>query len=32
MVSRNAMEALSKRAAQLLEQNILTTEEATKHA
>ena len=32
MVSRNAIEALSKRAAQLLEQNILTTEEATKHA
>ena len=32
MVSRNAMEVLSKRAAQLLEQNILTTEEATKHA
>ena len=32
MVSRNAMDLLSKRAAQLLEQNTLTTEEATKHA
>ncbi len=32
MVSRNAMEVLSERAARLLEQNTLTTEEATKHA
>ncbi len=32
MVSRNAMDSLSKRAAQLVDQNTLTTEEATKHA
>ena len=32
MVSRNALDALSKRSAQLLEQGTLTTEEATKHA
>lgn len=32
MVSRNALDALSKRSTQLLEQGTLTTEEATKHA
>lgn len=32
MVSRNALDALSKRAGQLIEQNMLATEEATKHA
>ena len=32
MVSRNALDALSKRSPQLLEQGTLSTEEATKHA
>ena len=32
MVSRNALDALSKRSTQLLEQGTLSTEEATKHA
>ena len=32
MVSRNALDILSKRAAQLIEQNSLATEEGTKHA
>ena len=32
MVSRNALDALSKRSSQLLEQGTLSTEEATKYA